>query len=226
MRRLIAVTLLGLSGLMVSGPGDAHAGDRIELESKMGFNYARFFGDVSDARDKAGFAGAMALHVPLQSWLTVQTELGYAMKGTSYGSIDDPVVNGQTRPGSFEQLWAIDYVELPVLLRARGNGDMFRPALIAGPVLGIKVIERFVLIGGQDEQYKAKSDVGRSLDLAVAGGAALEIGPADRCLSLEARFTRSLANVQDSQFPGWVGNRDLRFTIGWKSQWSSVFDRL
>ena len=40
--------------------------------------------------------------------LSLQVEGSYVMKGASYGSVTDPVFDGTTYSGTFEQLYAVD----------------------------------------------------------------------------------------------------------------------
>lgn len=195
----------------------ARAGMPLWLESRGGATFSQFLEDPG-AKQKTGFAGSIAFHLGLNDWLTFQPELGYVMKGTSYGTEVDPVIGEDVYPGTFEILYAADYIEAPLLMRARLRGGMVRPHLVAGPVIGWKVVEKFRLLGTDD--LSGEGIAMRPFDLAVAGGLAFEFGPADRCLTLEARYTRGMVDALKDEYIGTVKNQDLRVTLGWKSTWA------
>lgn len=212
-----------VAGLLVvacSYAGAARAERTIEIETRVGFGLTKFTGDDPDAKLKTGFAGTIAVHVPVNEWLTVEPEMSYAMKGTSYGEVTDPLIEGTTYVGTFEQLYSMDYVEMPVLLRAHTSGALVRPAIVAGPVLGWKVVEKFTLNGPGTADPYGTGHSAKALDFGLAAGLGLDIGPADHCLTLEARYTSGLSNFLKPEAGGSLKNSDMRVQVGWKKIWT------
>jgi hypothetical protein len=216
MRRWIVASASALAALALSVP----TADAVELqvESKVGFNFAKFIGNDA-AKHKSGLTGGVGIGVPMTSWLAVQPELWYVMKGTSYGTVTDPDIGGTTYYGTYELLFAVDYLELPVLVRTEINSGPVRPVLLFGPVVAWKVLEKFHMNGVGDEELAASNHAGRALDLAATAGFALELGPGPSSVVLEGRYTRSINNIQKPQFEGVFKNTDLRFTVGWRTNW-------
>ncbi len=199
----------------------ACAGPRLALETKGGSALSDYTGDAANPTSKMGFAGALALHRTLGPRLTLAYELAYVMKGASYGSVTDPTLGGVTYVGTFEKLQTANYLELPVLLRASLSTGAVRPVLVVGPSLGIKVVEQARLKHpGSYDKEAAGTDL-LPLDLGVAGGLGFELGPRDHCMTLEARYTQGLLDAQKASLPGTRRNSDLRFTLGWKTTWTS-----
>ena len=199
----------------------AHAGPRLALETKGGTALATYTSDAASPTQKAGFAGALALHRALSPRLTIAYELAYVMKGASYGDVTDPTLNGITYTGTFEKRQTADYLELPVLLRATLSDGAVRPVLVVGPSLGIKVVEQARLRSpGAYDKQAAGSDL-LPLDLGLAGGLGLELGPRAHCMTLEARYTQGLLDAQKASLSGTRRNSDLRFSLGWKTTWNT-----
>lgn len=221
MRRWILACAGAAAALALAAPV-ADAEGALQVETKFGFNFAKFEGDVAPgAAKKTGFTGGVGVGVPLSPWFSIQPELWYVMKGTSYGTISDPMVDGTTHFGTYEVVFAVDYLELPVLARTRMGSGPVRPVLMAGPVVGWKVLEKFRLIGLDDSEIEAPNHAGRALDFGATAGFALEFGPYPACVVLEGRYTRSLTNIQKPQYEGTFRNTDVRVNLGWRIDWPS-----
>jgi hypothetical protein len=110
---------------------------------------------------------------------------------------------------------------MPVLLHVVVGNAVLRPALLVGPYVAWKVLEKVHLNGSGDSDFEGENDAARAIDLGYAGGLALEMGPSLRCVTLEARYSSSLQNIQKPEYDGDVHNCELRITLGWKQVWQS-----
>ncbi len=223
MGRSLQCWCAGMLALVTVLAAPAAAQRRPALETRFGLGFSRFIENEPGAKAKTGMAGAIAYHVPLNNTFSVQTELGYVMKGTSYGHVTDPDIGGTVYLGEFELLYATDYIELPVMMRMDFGSGSVRPSLLAGPVLGWKVVEKLRLNGPDRNDYEGEWFSLRSYDVAVAGGVGFEFGPPARCLTLEGRYCYGLIDVLKPEYQGSVRNTDYRIQLGWKSDWSPGF---
>lgn len=224
MKRGLAALVAGLVCSALMSAVEARAGRAIEIETKAGCAFAKFTGEADgDEKTKTGFVGGIAVGIPMGSTLVLEPQILYAMKGTSYGTVTDPTIDGATYYGTFNQMFALDYIEMPVLVRARFGQGVVRPSVAAGPYVGWKVLEKFHLNGPGHNDLAAENDAGRALDLGYTGGAGLEFGPTKGMITLEARYSRSLTSIQKTEYGGDVRNNDLRVTLGWRQEWPKTF---
>lgn len=209
------IVTLAFTSLAIAQP-------EIQVETRAGVAFARITGDIVESHQKQGFAGGFAVHVPLAGPFSFQPEFQYVSKGNSYGVLMDPVISGMVHPGAYNEMYSLDYFEMPLLLRATFGGAAFRPAISGGGYAAYKVLEKYQLNGpGRNDPYES-TDLGRKFDLGYVAAGALELGPRERCLTLEARYTASLVDIQRSEYACNYGNLDFRFQIGWKQNWPSM----
>ncbi len=222
-RRFPVLFVMALAVLPLPRPASAWA--PVTLESKGGVCAARLRGDLTESGVKRGFVGGIGAHWNLNSRLALQTEVLYAAKGNTYAPITDPVFAGTPYTGTFNTYLHLAYVEVPLLLRARLAGGPVRPALMAGPVVGIKASEAFELRGPSSDDLSWNNNAGTLFEMAVTGGFGLELGPPSGCVTLEARVSTSVMDMQQARYPGDFRSEDLRVMVGWKSRLRSFFDR-
>jgi len=204
--------------VLVSSATPARADHDIRIETKGGWTEARLTGDLTESNWRNGFTGGLAFEWRLNPTVSLQSEILYASMGNVYDDFQDATIG----PDTYHWELTLDYLEVPALVRMGRSFGALRPAVMVGPVVGFKVRERFALKGpGID--IAGNNLAGRITDMSAAGGLGLEIGPEDGCLSLEARYQRSLLDVQKSSYPGSFRNSSLRLTAGWKMRWPSVF---
>lgn len=207
---------------LVLAAGTAAADSPYTVETKGGMAGSTFTGDADGAETKYGLSAAVGIYLNLNSWLSVGAEPGYVMKGTSFGTVTDPTFGTITYMGTFELLHAVDYIEVPVMLRARTGGNI-RPVLSAGPVVGWKMVEKARLHSAIDGDYEGEGTSLKAVDFAATGGLGVEFGPPDRCLTLDARYTTSIVNNMKEELGGTLKNADFRVTLGWRSMWKAGF---
>jgi hypothetical protein len=206
-------------------PAPARAERALLVSTQVGFNHARFTGDIDESisGDKTGLALGVACHWRLTSFLTLQPEVSYTMKGNSYGTEVDPVVGGITYYGTYETMYALDYIEVPLLVRLAAPLGMVRPVLVGGPYLGWKVVEKFHINGPDDDDYFETTRFGKTFDLGYSAGAGFEIGSDTRMMTIEARYSESLTSCEKPEFNEDIRNRELRYSVGWKQSWQGIF---
>jgi hypothetical protein len=212
-----------LVALTMMGAGTASAERQLFLETHGGYNQSKITGDVPTV-NKSGFVGGVAVHLPLQSHTSLQIEANYASKGGSYGTAANPVYQGTVYTGTYNQVYALDYLELPVMGRLTLSSGRIRPSLMAGPYVGWKVLEKAHLVSGNDGSTGIKADNYRRMDLGATAGVGLEIGPPERAATVEVRYSYGLTNALRPEYVQTVNNNDLRVTVGWKVAYPAIVD--
>jgi hypothetical protein len=140
--------------------------------------------------------------LPLLSWLDLQPEALYSMKGSRLDLA-----------GTKSSVW-IDYLEVPVLLRVSpGSGSTFRYFVAGGPSIGFRLRARSrTQFQTATEEIDVGGDLER-LDLGAAIGGGVERGP----LVLDGRYTLGLKDIdKDKTDTVKVTNRTFSLTIGIK----------
>jgi len=161
---------------------------------------------------KLGFGGGVWLTLPLGGGFSLQPELNYAAKGTSFGKIDLTDSFG-TVVGTAEVLEVVGYFELPLLVRVSApNRRLASPYLLAGPVVGVRLSQQLRLTG----VLSAGSDIDhfRSVDVGVAVGTGLELGRGQVRGVLEGRYTLGLTPATEDIYSGDARNGALLLTMG------------
>jgi hypothetical protein len=180
---------------------------------KVGAAYANLSVSNDDelADQRIGISGGVYMQLPITPMLSIQPEALYTMKGDSGEETFGEGI-GQT---TIETDAGINYVEIPVLLRASFIPEgKIRPFLYGGPVLGINVgaeaditeteVVDFDEDGDAITQVESReADLGDQLHafdfcVAVGGGIEIPIRSARNALGLEARYTHGVVNIVDS----------------------------
>jgi len=161
---------------------------------------------------KLGIGAGGWVAIPLTPNLSLQPELNYVQKGTSLGSFDltDPfgIVTGTA-----ELLEAVDYLELPVLLRVSfPTGGRVSPYLVGGPVVGFRLSQQLRITG----TISAGTDIDlfKSTDFGAALGAGSELGRGQFRGTLETRYTLGLTTVSEDFYSPDAKNGALLVTMG------------
>ena len=115
--------------------------------------------------------------------LSIQAGLGIAQKGTRI----------PPDGGLKQRALDITYVEIPVLAKATISHGLYRPYVVAGPVLALKMSA-----GGEvDGESVDADDEVKGTDLGFALGVGGRRGP----FGLELRYTLGLVNITESTDP-------------------------
>jgi hypothetical protein len=177
------------------------------LGVKGGVNLAtiRNSGDGSDEpamKSLAGLVAGVFATLPLVSWLELQPEALYSMKGAR---LDFEGVNGSV---------LLDYLEVPVLTRYSRRGTGPSGYYVAGgPAAAFRLRARTrTKFGGATEEIDIADDVER-LDFGVAIGGGFEHGS----LVIDGRYTHGLKDIDKDKTDGiTTKNRALSITFGVK----------
>jgi hypothetical protein len=185
--------------LLVSAVAAPTSAQGVQAGIKLGANLASATvdsGEEENLENKAGLAAGGFVRVGSRAF-AVQPEVLFSMKG------------GQDPEGGDEFTLALNYVEIPVLLRLGLPAGAVAPFLVVGPAIGLRLSAK-ADPGGVD----VKDDF-KSTDVGIAIGGGIELGR----LSLEARLTQSLNDIVTEQghaeiVEGQVKNRVISFLLG------------
>jgi hypothetical protein len=141
------------------------------------------FGDT-ESKTRNGLVAGAFLAFPLGGRLELQPEALFAQKGAAFDFSD------------IDTKLKLDYVEVPLLLKARFGGAGIRPYVFAGPYLGFRVKAEVSVDAGEDgSSSQDLDDETKSVDYGGVAGAGLEFPASRGAFLLEARYARGLANI-------------------------------
>lgn len=168
----------------------------VTIGLKGGLAVADIQGDFVQHESRLGGSVGLFAKVGLGRVFSLRPEALLVTKGTSLG--ESVKTDNQGNPqGTFETLYAVDYLEIPILLGATiPTGYGLRPTLATGPALGIELRERLVTTGAAE----AAVDTGlfKSTDIGWAFGAGFEMDLGRGFVSLEGRYTAGLTNLAET----------------------------
>jgi hypothetical protein len=158
---------------------------------------------------KMGLAAGLNFDFPLCGFLfgsdlTFGPELQYVQKGAKG--------NGATV--------AINYLELPLMLRIRFGSPGFAPYIFAGPVVGYLMGASVNVDGGGSTDFKSQTN---SLDFGVAfgGGSAFQLGESDQ-LFVNIRYGFSFSNLLNTDQLVF-SNQGFQFLLGYAIRLNKLF---
>jgi len=188
--------------LAVVGAASAASAQGMEIGVKGGLSLAEFSGgdnvfDEVEGSRKGLVAGAF-LAFPLGGPLSLQPEALFAQKGTAYDFPD------------IETTIQLDYVEVPLLLKAR-FGVFVRPYVFAGPYVGFRLSAKALGDAGEDGEEEVDfEDQSKGTDYGFVGGAGLEIG----VFLVEGRYARGLSGIASEEIEDDVDNAVWSVLVG------------
>ena len=134
--------------------------------------------------------------LPLAPFVELQPELIYLDKGVSFGTSDRTDVNGNVL-GTFESLYSMPSLELPVLVRVSPPSIAgLRPVVFAGPFAAVKLSESFDANGGGSASVSTRNF--KSADFGLQMGAGVEFPAGPGRLTVNGRFDLGLSDVRQS----------------------------
>ena len=181
---LVIAAIVGLAAL----PQPAAAG--VQFGIKAGGNMAKITGadvvDVADTlKNKVGFIGGIFLAFNFGKVVTIQTEVLYTMKGSSFEYTDLDVTYTGKLYG--------DYVEIPLLLKIKIPLPVIQPFVFAGPSVGFKLHEK-LSIDGEVVPPDPAAPLFKNNDYGAIFGAGLNLG---RSFMIDVRYSMGLQKVLD-----------------------------
>jgi outer membrane protein with beta-barrel domain len=234
-RVALAAVALGLSSTAVpAAAGPLIYGFRTgAASSSIRGDYADAF--TSDAR--IGFAGSMFARYRLGSWLSLQPEVGWVSKGEQtsnsviYRSMGGPVQN-QTIDYQYDT--RLDYLEIPVLLRADiPTGWFLEPYVLAGSGVGFRTgssvtfdftstpasalppgpakVRHAAIFEGVGTLSNPRFE---NVDWSVIGGGGVTMGRGPIRIVMDARYTHGLAGIYQTMSASGAHNASWAATLG------------
>lgn len=187
MRSGTVVTIAFLAAVLAA---DVARGATFHWGPRIGVSHAALVGDhARTSPDPARIAPSVGLATQLDfsSWLVGRAELNYAQKGTGFigQAVVMPAMFAPAPPGGS---WNLDYLDVPVMLRARARHPSgHRYYLEAGPAVGIA-------LAGRHGVDRVRDDM-KLLDWGFATGVGLEFGHDAQRVGIEGRFARGFSNL-------------------------------
>lgn len=202
----------------------------ISIGPRLGLNFSHVAfteGDVyhrnefkSDQKDLTGAQVGVVANIGLTDLLSIQPEFLYSQKGRRH--------EGVFRPwnAAYEYKYRLNYLEIPVLLKATFGSENLHAFVNGGPYLAYLLGgKNNYLVGGNETEDELelkyrngvkpnRSDIG----LALGGGLGSKIGPGN--LALELRYSLGLTDLnqyQNERDPRWpkYANRTLGVSVSY-----------
>ena len=190
MKRLVPLVVLALAVALSAAP--AHAG--LAFGVKGGVSISQVRADLFDTDNRTGFVGGVYGALDLTPVIGIQPELLFVRKGAKLFSTDVSI--GGIPLGEIGTSLDVDYLEVPVLLRATlPVAEAVGVRLLAGPVVSLKLDEKLSVSGLAG--YSLDSDQVKTADVGLAAGAAVAFRSGALALVGEGRYTFGLTNVSD-----------------------------
>jgi len=153
--------------------------------------------DGSALDPRAALVAGAFVRLPVVSWLDLQVEGLYAMKGAK---LDFQGVKSTL---------AIDYLEVPALARLRIGSGRRHYFVAGGPSVALRLRAKTrTRFSGASEELDIADQIER-LDYGVAAGGGVEIGS----LVFDARYTLGLRNIDKAEGSS-TKNRAISITAG------------
>ena len=180
--------------------GDAAMAQGMTFGAKGGINLSNvsFDGDDPPFKSRVGVLAGGFVTVRLWSWLTLQPEVVYTVKGATL-DVED-----------LDSAFITDYVEVPVLVRF----NIYRSVYVAGgpaPAFLTRARSR-TEFGGSTEEIDIKDDL-ESFDLGIVGAAGIDFGR----WFVDARYTHGISDIDaDKEDDVKIRNRVFSVSAGIK----------
>jgi len=153
--------------------------------------------DVEDAysglESMKSFTVSAGVSWRLSDGLAVEPRVSYLVKGISFGEVEATDEEGNFL-GKGEELYPVDVLEIPVLLRwtapVRGS---IRPSLALGPFVSFELNERFKYTGAIETTWSEDNLKNTDFGMVFAGGVGVRAGPG--VWFIEGRYDLGLADL-------------------------------
>jgi Outer membrane protein beta-barrel domain len=170
-----------------------------------GLNLAKLNPDLfpSGAR-RTGVAIGLNMEVPLFYSFSFQPEIMYVQKGQDY-----------TDTSGNDFLFKLDYLEIPLLFKAKFGVDAMRLVIFAGPALGIAVNRKAALTpdGGSPNTYDISSAIATT-DVSLHAGFGAQFKVAQETeFFFSGRYVLGVTNlIAGDSTPGFIGSVPISST--------------
>lgn len=163
----------------------AYSVAQIGLGIKGGVNFANVGGTDAPpgAKTLTGFAAGGYVEISLPLLFTIQPEILYSQKGTTY----DQTVLGT----NFKVTAKLNYLEIPVLVKYSFPVPVVKPSLYVGPAMGILLSAKGTVEAGGQSQEEDIKDQTTSTDWGLVVGASAHIA----IITVDVRYTLGLTTI-------------------------------
>ena len=189
-RSLFSMALLALALAGSAAAAPIHWGPRV------GVNASAFTGGAADIirPDVRWFPNlGLVLQVDLARNLAFRAEAAYSVKG---GGTESEWTDASGNPiGTFKDTWRFEYIEVPVLIRARmplATGPT--PYLEVGPSIAFAIGAEFESEASGVQPSNLRDEL-KDVDAGFSGGLGVELPAGRGRAALEARYTRGFSNI-------------------------------
>lgn len=160
---------------------------------KGGLSFGTLRGEQAEGlKPQVDFAAGAYGQISLSEVLTIQPEVLYARKGAS--------VNVQEEEENVDITINLDYIEIPVLLKAGIPVEApVVPSIHAGPYLGFAVNREVSAEGGNGGGTESLDGAFSSTDFGVTLGADLNFRSGNRTITLSGQYDLGLSNIVDRE---------------------------
>jgi len=191
---------------------------------KLGLNLANFGGSDADIMDgkkmRMGLAGGGFITYSFSDMWAIQPEILYTMKGAKYeGTEVIPISATQSVNADYKVTIKMDYLEIPVLLKLMiPSQSGFKPCLMAGPALGIKMSSKekaeVTVLGVSASTETDMTDV-KSTDFGLVFGAGFGYEVGGGAITFDARYELGMSTIDNSSNAGDIKNNAISFFVGY-----------
>lgn len=199
----VAFTVILLFGVMVAY---SQSNSNVALGAKAGFSQSYLHGtDVEDIEFKNSIAAGAFLKISPVSFFAIQPEFLFKKKGA---------INKRSVANVREE-YTINYFEVPVLAKLRlPIANVVYPNIFAGPYYAYSTEASYTVTQTDtDVAVERNVDVNRS-DYGGIFGAGVDVELNALMLSLDARYGLGAAEIEDTDQPLNVKNKDWNVMAG------------
>jgi hypothetical protein len=165
---------------------------------RVGVNGANFggeFNQVVNTNLRYGLNAGLVGEGELSRALALHAEIAYSSKGAKVSEESTDAFGNPTSAGN--DTWAYDYIEVPLLLRARLERAHGRALFVElGPSFGITISGRFKPGAPGFSEVDVKDNM-KNVDAGFALGTGVEFAAGSGRLGIEARYTRGFSDLYD-----------------------------
>ncbi|MBK7939931.1 MAG: PorT family protein [Lewinellaceae bacterium] len=199
------------------------ASAQISIGPRVGVNLAKWSGgeeEIGDVKNRTGYQFGIAAEIRLNDNFAIQPEVNFLQKGARQDFSEVDSIFGKVESKTDISM---NYLEVPVLLKA---GTSFGPArvdILAGPSFGYALsgkVKDELTINGETETDKYdidfEDDEVKRTDLGLQLGAAFSVNLGERAsLFVDGRYLLGLTNLNDSEDDDFsIKNRGISLSAG------------
>jgi hypothetical protein len=205
MKKGLAIVLVMAVTVLLSS---AAFGQLTAYGPKLGLNLAKLSGDdVEKSKIKTGVAIGGFATFGFGEIFALQPELYYSMKGDKEDGFVGEIPATRTIK--------LSYLEVPVLAKVNlPTQSKVKPALFAGPSLGIKLGSKVKIEAGGQSQEATLEDI-KSIDLGLVVGIGIDFKMTNGTICLDGRYTMGLSSIDDSPDNLSYKNNVIGFLAGY-----------